>query len=98
MALTQFTKDPDSVLDYAVDWQDVLEDGESILSSSWTVEDLGNADDLKEHSKGTAVDSGKVLIWLEDGVAGETYEVTNAISTSDDRQYDRTFRIRVVNM
>lgn len=94
----RFVKDPDSVLDYAVDWRDVLEDGESILSYSWTIEDKGNADDLQEHTKGSTLDSGKTLIWLENGVNGERYEVKSRITTSEDRTYDRTFEIRIAEM
>jgi len=36
--MTRFLKDPDAVLDYGFDWSDWLADGETISTSTWTVE------------------------------------------------------------
>jgi hypothetical protein len=98
MSLPRFVKDKDSVLDYVVDWRKVLEDGETIDNSEWTIEDKGNADDLEQGPQGTARQDGKNLIWLAGGVVGERYEIQNRIETSEGRTYDRTFTLRIAEM
>jgi len=98
MSLPRFVKDKDSVLDYVVDWRQVLEDQETIDNSTWTIEDKGNDNDLEQGPKGTTRQNGKNLIWLSGGVVGEEYEVKNKIETSEGRTYDRTFKVRVAEM
>jgi hypothetical protein len=82
-----FVKDPDAVLDYNFDWTPWLA-GDTITSSSWVAE------------SGITVDSDgftatMTTVWLSGGAAGEKYEITNTIGTSNGRSEDRTFRIRV---
>lgn len=98
MSLPRFVKDKDSVLDYVVDWRQVLEDGETINNTEWTIEDKGNTEDLEQGPKGTTRQNGKNLIWLAGGVVGERYEIQNRIETSEGRTYDRTFQVRIAEM
>ncbi len=82
---TLFVKDPDSVLDYVVDWSDWL--GEDTISSSdWTVP-TGLTEDSASETTTTAT------IWLSGGVAGVTYTVTNHIVTAAGREEDQSITI-----
>ena len=92
--MKQFVKSKDEVLDYAIDWsQNVLGDSEEIFTSSWTIDP---SDELQKSLKGSSVDSGRTKIWLEEGNAGTTYKVENEIETNQDRTYEASFKIRVV--
>ena len=83
---SSFLKDPDAVLDYMFDWSSWLQSGETISTSTMTA------------STGITVDSDvatttTTTVWLSGGTAGETYEVTNHITTSNSRAEDRTITI-----
>lgn len=86
-------KDPQAVLDYGVRWGEKwLQADETIVSSTWTVP----AGITKDSSD--IVDSGKTtLVWLSGGTVGEEYVVTNHVTTSKNRQDDRSILIRMVN-
>lgn len=83
-------KDPDAILDYPMDWSSWLETGETLVTSSWLV-DNGLTKDSENNTTTASV------VWLSGGVAGQTYLVTNRITTSLGRQEDRSFRIKVQN-
>ena len=82
-----FDKDPDAVLDYAVDWEDWL-GGDTIASSSWTVP-AGITKDSDTHDDTTAT------VWVSGGAAGETYRLVNHIETAAGREEDRSIFIVV---
>jgi hypothetical protein len=86
--MTTFTKDPDAVLDYSVDWSKWLA-GDQITTSIWSVDDpaIEVADDSNTSTRAT--------VWLSGGVASESYTVTNRITTSGGRTDDRSFVIQV---
>ena len=87
MAFTKFTKDPQAVLDYVIDWSAWL--GEDTISASeWTVPD-GITLDSDSFTDTTAT------AWLSGGTAGESYDVTNEIVTDGGRTDDRTITIQV---
>jgi len=88
MTLDTFIKDPDAVLDYAVDWSDWLETGETISSHDVTVE-AG----LTKDSDGES--GGIVTIWLSGGTVNTSYRVAVEITTSSVRTDERSFRVRV---
>ena len=67
-----FTKDPDAVLDYSVDWAKWLA-GDAINTSDWTVP-VGLAKTLDSATV------TKTTIWLSGGAAGQSYTVTNRIT------------------
>ena len=84
-----FTKDPDAVLDYSVDWSLWLA-GDQIASSEWLLE--GGALIEKVTHSHTAT---KATVWLRGGQAGSTYLVTNRIVTVAGRTDDRSISVRV---
>ena len=93
MAEKTFVKDPDSVLDYAFDWNDEdegpwLQSGELITAHSIMVE-TGITKDSDSES------SGVVTVWLSGGTAGERYTVSCEITTSLGRTDNRSIRITV---
>jgi len=84
-----FIKDPGAKLDYGFDYSDWLYEGDSITTSSWTVETGGLDIDPEYH------DSTSTVVWLSGGVAGRTYRVTNRITTTAGRIDERSIEIRV---
>lgn len=86
--MTSYVKDPDAVLDYQLDWSAWLPDGDTIVTSTWIVQD-GIVKDSDSHTDTAAT------VWLSGGTLGTTYAVTNRISTVEGRTDDRTIRITV---
>jgi len=87
MVLTTFLKDPDSVLDYAFNWGEWLESGESINSHVITVENGITKDD--SGNSATAV-----TVWLSGGTAGTNYNIACKIVTTQGRTDERSVTIR----
>ena len=79
-------KDPDAVLDYAFDWTEWLEDGDTISSHTVTV-DTGITKDSDNESSGT------VTTWLSGGIAGTDYTIACKITTSAGRTDERSIVI-----
>lgn len=86
MAVASYTKDPDAVLDYELDWSEWL-DTDTIASSSWTA-DTGITIDSDTNTTTTAT------VWVSGGTVGERYEVTNHIVTTAGREDDRSIKIK----
>lgn len=84
------TKDPDSLLDYAMDWgQYWMAPNDTIQASEWIVpEGLVN--------NGESFQSLTTTVMLSGGVLGETYTITNRITTSDGRIEDASFYLTIV--
>jgi hypothetical protein len=82
------TKDPDAVLKYVMDWSDWLDTGETISTSTWTV-DSGITKDSDTNTTTTAT------ITLSGGTVGEKYRITNRIVTSGSQTDDRSFYVYV---
>lgn len=87
MATTRYTKDPDSTLDYQIDWATWL-DGDTITTSSWAA-DSGLTIDSDTNTVTTAT------VWLSGGTLGQRYEVTNTIVTTAGRTDERSFIVRI---
>lgn len=86
-------KDPSDKLDYAVDWDQWLESGESITDVDWTVETgLTKASDPTESNTAKTA-----TVWLEGGSNGEDYTVACKITTSAGRIVERSFVVQVRN-
>ncbi len=84
----QAEKDPDGVLDFAINWAPWLATGETIATSTWTT-----PAGITEDSEG---ETGTVAtIWLSGGTDGEDYEAVNKIVTTDVRKPVRTLLIMV---
>ena len=82
-----FTKDPEAVLDYGIDWDahDWL-GADTISTSTWTVPSgITKVTDSKTTTTTT--------IWLSGGTAGETYPVKDHIVTAGGRAEDCTLTI-----
>lgn len=85
--MSRFTKDPDAVLDYEVDWTAWLGD-DTIASSIWLV-GTGITQETASNTTTSAT------IWLSGGTAGSAYQVTNRITTTAGRVNDKTLTILV---
>ncbi len=87
-------KDPDDVLDFSVDWSEVLEaDGpvgtpDTIVSVDWTV-----PSPLTKNSQAEAL--GIATVWIAGGELGGRYEIQCRLVTGGGRTYDRTVTLSV---
>lgn len=88
-------KDPDDVCDYQFNWEDRLEDGETIATSVFTVDQGTVTIDGTSDPKPPAVDGSLTTFWARGGTAGEVCVVTNRVLTSADRSYDDSARLRI---
>jgi hypothetical protein len=84
-----FTKDPDAVLDYSVDWALWLA-GDEISTSEWILEEGALLEQVIASNTAT-----KATVWLRGGQSGITYSVTNRIVTVGGRTDDRTISVKV---
>jgi hypothetical protein len=83
-------KDPESVLDYTLDWADFLAAGETIDTSTWAVSPSGSlAIDDNSNTGATAT------VWLSAGTRREVYAATNTIETTEGRTEQRSITVRV---
>lgn len=82
-------KDPSAVLDYAIDWSDWLQVGETIASSTWTITPSGLVQNTESETTQVAT------VWLSGGTDGTQYTVTNHITTSSARTDERSLTITV---
>lgn len=84
------TKDPDSVVDYGIDWSSYLaSNNDTIASSSWIVPaGLTKASD--SHTADHA------FVWLSGGTVGSTYQITNRITTAGGRTEDESIHIQII--
>ena len=79
-------KDPNAELSYAVDWSDWMPISTSLDISSFTVSTIaGDADPLTVG--GSSILNDQAIVNLTGGTAGNTYTVTNNI-TSDNLDVD----------
>lgn len=83
-------KDPDSIVDYQCNWAEWLSIDEAIEHAEWIVPTGLNNVQIS-HSETVST------VWLSEGVVGETYLLTNRITTTGGRVEDRTLRIRVTD-
>jgi hypothetical protein len=83
-------KDPDSIVDYAVDWSDWMATGDSISTSVWIL-----PAGLTEESKSNT--STVATIFVSGGTAGTQVLVTNRITTAQARTEDRTFMLYITD-
>ena len=83
-----FIKDPDAVLDYSIEWSKWLA-GDQIQTSDWSVSDPAV---VAANDSNTAT---RTTVWISGGTAGQSYTVSNHITTSGGRTDDRSFVIQV---
>lgn len=84
-------KDPDSVLDYEIDWSSWLVDGDTIATSTWTFP-AGLTKDSDTNTTTTAT------VWVSGGVgiSGRGTAV-NHIVTADGREEDAELVFTITN-
>ena len=85
-----FTKDPDEVLDFRVNWANVLgADVDTIATGSFTAE--------AGITKGSEVMATTYMdVWLSGGTDAEDYEILNDIETASGRTWQRSILIKVI--
>lgn len=88
MAAVDHKKDPDAVLDWVWDWNEWLDEGETIVTSEF-ITTVGLVIDSTGNTTKTAT------VWLSGGTAGQVYQVTNRITSTGGRTDDRSITIRV---
>lgn len=85
------TKDPDAVLDYAIDWGRLwLPTDDTIVSATWIVPDGIN-------KVSDNIDGGRTVVWLSGGTPGTLYELTCRVVTAEARTETATLPIYVDN-
>lgn len=82
-----FIKDPDAILDYALNWTKWLE-GDTISTGVWTV-------DPGITIASQSVSGGIVTMFLQGGTDATTYNARCRITTTGGRTDDRTIQIQV---
>jgi len=85
-----FVKDPQATLDYSFDWAPWL-GIDTIVSSNWAVSNSG----LSIVPASESFDDTTTTLFLTGGAVGETYEITNTITTNASRTDERTIQIKV---
>jgi len=91
----QFLKDPNAVIDYAIDWSEsYLAIGEQITASSWFILPQGALNDLVVDTMPPIV-SGVASVFITGGISGKIYQLTNRITTDQGRTDERSITIRI---
>jgi len=86
-----YLKDPQSRVDYAIDWSTYL-DGQTIEASLWfVVPDEAGGVAAKEAS----FEPTRTAVRLADGVTGHAYSVANQVTLSDGSTDVRSITLRV---
>ena len=87
-----YLKDPQSRVDYGIDWSAGYLDGQTIAESAWSV--------VPDESGGIAAeeasfDLNRTAVTLSGGIVGHVYSVSNRVTLSDGRSDDRSITLRV---
>lgn len=91
---TYIDKDLEASLVYTMDWSQWLPAGETISTSTWSLETItGDTDPLVNESYNHTDSSS--LIEISGGTIGKIYKVYNTITTTSGYQDRRYFRIKV---
>jgi len=92
---TLINKDTEAALDYLISWSQWLPSGDTITSSSWSVETIsGDSDPLVSTDTGSTTVT--TLITLSGGTEGNMYKVYNTITTNGGLTDRRYFRVKVL--
>lgn len=83
-----YVKDPDSYLDYTLDWSEWL-DTDTISSAAWAA----TPSDLTIAS--TTTTTTLAAAWVSGGTHGTDYDLRCRITTAGGRIDDRTIRLQV---
>lgn len=90
--MTMMVKDPDTRVDFEIDWALAYPDGQAVVASAWIVtpeEDAGLTVAASAH------DLMQTTATLAGGVAGHVYRLTNRATLSDGQIDERSATVRV---
>jgi hypothetical protein len=90
--VTLWTKDPDEVADYTINWVPDLGPDDVIDTSTWLDIDPG----ITTGTPPSFFTDTSATIWIGGGTLGEVYSMTNRITTEGGRTYDQEAQIRIV--
>jgi len=90
--MTMMVKDPDTRIDFEIDWALAYPDGQAVVASLWMV--------VPDEAGGLAVaaaayDLMQATATLAGGVAGHVYRLTNRVTLSDGQIDERSAVVRV---
>ena len=90
--MTLLLKDPEAVLDYAVDWGAEYLGGDALTQSSWSV--------VPAEAGGLTIVSNRFdllnsSVQVGGGIAGRIYRLTNHVTTAEGREDSRSIMLRV---
>lgn len=89
MQITTIEKDPDANLDYGFLWGKWL-GTDTIVQSTWIVPDGLT-------SINSTFTSNTTIVWVSGGILGQTYTITNRITTAAGRTDDRSITLYIKN-
>ena len=90
--MSQFIKDPDARVDYAIDWSDATSAGTAIADSQWSVAPV-EPDGVTIEAHGFEL--VRATVTLSGGIAGHVYRIANRITLADGNIDERSLVIRV---
>ena len=90
--MTLLLKDPEAVLDYAVDWGREYLGGDALTESSWTISPA--------ESGGLSIAASRFdlmvsIVQVGGGNSGRIYRLTNHVMTAEGREDSRSIMLRV---
>jgi hypothetical protein len=91
--MTLLLKDPEAVLDYAIDWgAQYLDQGDLLAESSWSVEpDETDGVSVVDNSFGDSIST----VQAAGGIPGRLYRLANRVVTQSGRTDERSITLRV---
>lgn len=89
--MSYYLKDPQSRVDYAIDWALYL-DGQTIVASDWSVEPV-EADGIVADED--SFEPERTAARLSGGIIGHVYAVSNLVTLSDGSADARSIALRV---
>jgi len=90
--MTLLLKDPEAVLDYAVDWGAEYLGADALTQSSWIV--------VPAEAGGLSIVSNRFdmltsTVQVGGGIAGRLYRLTNHVVTAEGREDSRSIMLRI---
>ena len=92
--MSGYVRDPQSVLDYVLDWSAWLAAGETIATVVLTTSPAGLT--VGAPAPATSNTTTTVTVWLSGGTVGQTYTIGCRITTSAGRTDERSITVTVI--
>lgn len=90
--MTMMVKDPDTRIDFEIDWALAYPDGQAVVASVWMVVPV---EEGGLSVAAAAYDLMQATATLAGGVAGHVYRLTNRVTLSDGQIDERSAVVRV---